>query len=333
MLFSNVYAYSNLTVYDSIGERILYEYNGDEEKLIASTTKIMTGIVSLELSSLDNEFIIDEKDIDTYGSSIYLKKGDKIDTKSLLYGLLLRSGNDAALSLSNHITSNSTFIDLMNQKASSLKMKNTHFSNPHGLDDENQNYSTTNDMVKLISYAITNKDYLTISSARKYSFNNEVWYNKNELLSSYKYCLSGKTGYTPKAGYTFVSSAKKDGMIISIASFNDKDRFNTHKNLYKKYFDEYKLYEILNRYTFNIKDDKYKDKYLYIKEDYSMMLKREEVDDLLIDVYLYENNINNEYGFVSVKLKDEEVKRVYIYGYSYNERKKSVLDLIKGLFK
>lgn len=332
LLMNNVYAYTNATVYDPIGERILYSFNGEDKRLIASTTKVMTAVIALENSDLSSEFIVDKNDIDTYGSSIYLKQNDKITTYDLIHGLLLRSGNDAALTLANNIYGYKTFIDLMNIKASSIGMKDTIFNNPHGLDDETKNYSTTNDMCKLMSYAINNNEFNKISSSKKYVFNNTEWYNKNELLSYYKYNISGKTGYTPKAGYTFVSASVKDNKTLVITTFNDKDRFNTHKKLYQKYFMEYELYNILDKNTFYIDNNLYKDEYLYIKNNYSMLLNSEEKNNLLIDIYLYDNKILDKCGYVSVKLNDIEVHREYIYGINYSVRKRNIIDKIKSLF-
>lgn len=324
----SVQAYENLTVYDMDGDRVLYGVKNEHLGLIASTTKVMTAVVALENSDLSNEFVVTKEDVDIYGSSIYLKVGDKITTKDLLYGLMLRSGNDAALTLANHIYGHDTFVDLMNQKSYYIGMKYTNFGNPHGLDDETENTSTTDDMAKLIAYAVKNNEFRKIASARKYIFNNETWYNKNELLGIYKYATSGKTGYTPHAGYTFVSTASKNGMNLAIATFRDKDRFFTHKKLYEEFFSKYKKYEILNKYSFFINDKNNKDTHLYIKNSYSMMLTEEEKENLKINVNIYERQVNNKAGFISVKLNDKEVHREYIYALKYQNNKKRILDIL-----
>ena len=321
LFINNVNAYTNLTIYDMDGDRVLYGVNNKEEVLIASTTKIMTSIIALENSDLNNEIKVEDKDIDTYGSSIYLKTNDKIKVRDLIYGLLLRSGNDAALTLCNHIFGCDDFVRLMNIKAYQLGMYDTKFSNPSGLDDKTYNYSTTDDLTKLISYALTNKEYRLISSTKKYN----EWFNKNELLSYYKYTTSGKTGYTPKAGYTFVSSASKDNKNVAIATINDKDRFNTHKKLYEEVFSKYNKYEILNKYTFNLKGSE--DEYLYIKNSYSMLLSEEEKKTLNISINLFDESINNKKGYVSILINKMEVHREYIYSLKYKDRIKRVTSL------
>lgn len=324
----NVQALDSITVYDMDGGRVLYGFNNEKPSLIASTTKIMTSIITLENAALDNEFTVSLEDVDTYGSSIYLKEGQKISVESLLYGLLLRSGNDAALTLANNIYGYDTFVSLMNKRAYYLGMKNTKFENPHGLDDDSKNISTTDDMCLLMNYALKNSDFRTISRTRKYEYNNETWYNKNELLGSYKYAVSGKTGYTPDASYTFVSSASRDGKNLIIATFGDKDRFQTHKRYYEQFFDKYKKYELLNKYTFYI-DSKYnKNSHLYIKNSYSMLLTDEEKKNTLIDIYLYEEPVMNKSGYISIKINNKEVHREYIYELTYEERKKQVLSIL-----
>ena len=323
-LFMNTFnAYTNLTVYDMDGDRVLYGFNNKEKVLIASITKIMTSLVALENSELNNELIINDKDIDTYGSSIYLKNGDKVTTRDLVYGLLLRSGNDAALTLCNHIFGCDEFVRKMNLKAYYLGLYDTYFYNPSGLDDKVSNYSTTDDLTKLITYALSNDDFKRINKTKKYN----EWYNKNELLSYYKYTTAGKTGYTGKAGYTFVSSASKDNKNIAIASINDSDRFNTHKSLYELYFNKYKKYELLNKYTFNIKGKS--NEYLYIKNSYSMLLNDEEKDKTNIKINLYDKEDNHKSGYVSILIDNKEVHRETIYSLNYNDRIKSITSLFK----
>lgn len=324
----NVQAYSSITVYDKDGGRILYSINGEDKALIASTTKIMTAVVALENSLLENKVTIEEEDVDTYGSSIYLKLKDEITFENLLYGLLLRSGNDAALTLANNIFGYTDFINSMNIKAFSIGMHGTIFQNPHGLDEETKNISTTNDMVKLMSYAMDNPIFQKINLTKKYMFNNTEWINKNELMYNYKYMIGGKTGYTPKAGYTYVSNAKKNGKNVIIASFNDKDRFTTHKKMYEKIFNEYEKYQVLNKYTFNINNKYYKNEHLYIKNDYFLLLNDTEKENLTIDINLYKEKMKDKMGYVSVKLNNIEIHREYIYSINYEKRKKKVLSLL-----
>ncbi len=166
----------------------------NERKLIASTTKIMTSIIALENGNLNDIYTVGEEINKVTGSSIYSKIGEKYSLNDLLYGLMLRSGNDAAMVISKNILGYDEFIAKMNIKAYMLGMNNTSFENPHGLNDDSFNYSTAYDLALLMNYAIRNKDFLHITSTKKY----KDWYNKNELLSNYKYLISGKIGYTKK---------------------------------------------------------------------------------------------------------------------------------------
>ena len=143
--------------------RVLYENNADEERLIASITKIMTCIIAIEEGDLDKEIKAGEEILKMYGTSIYLELNEKMKLIDLLYGLMLRSGNDASVVIAKTVAgSEEDFVKMMNKKAKEIGMTNTTFSNPHGLDEETKNYSTARDMAKLSRYAYKNKTYRKI---------------------------------------------------------------------------------------------------------------------------------------------------------------------------
>ena len=253
----NIYADSgrSTVVMDIDSGRIVYSKNMYEKKLIASTTKIMTCILVLENMNLDKEIIVGEEVLSMYGTNIYLEVGEKIKVRDLLYGLMLRSGNDAALTLAiNTFGTEESFVKKMNSKAQEIGMKDTIFNNPHGLDDKTYNYSTAYDMALLSKYAYQNKNYRKIISTKKYitksSIKSYVWYNRVELLNKYKYSLGGKNGYTPKAGKTLVSVASKDDLTYTIVSLDDNDIYNNHRYLYEKYFAKYKKFLIIDKDKF-----------------------------------------------------------------------------------
>ena len=253
----NIYADSgrSTVVMDIDSGRIVYSKNMYEKKLIASTTKIMTCILVLENMNLDKEIIVGEEVLSMYGTNIYLEVGEKIKVRDLLYGLMLRSGNDAALTLAiNTFGTEESFVKKMNSKAQEIGMKDTIFNNPHGLDDKTYNYSTAYDMALLSKYAYQNKNYRKIISTKKYitksSIKSYVWYNRVELLNKYKYSLGGKNGYTPKAGKTLVSVASKDDLTYTIVSLDDNDIYNNHRYLYEKYFAKYKKFLIVDKDKF-----------------------------------------------------------------------------------
>ena len=188
----SVFASTSVVALDMDSGRVLYQNNCNEKKLIASTTKIMTAIVTIENINLNKKIIVGNEILKMYGTSIYLEVGEKIRVKDLLYGLLLRSGNDAAVVLAKNVAgSEKKFVAMMNEKAKELGMKNTVFRNPHGLDEYTKNYSTAYDMALLSSYANNNQIYKKIVSTEKYECSTKnktyLWYNRNKLLFNYEF--------------------------------------------------------------------------------------------------------------------------------------------------
>ena len=236
----NIYAYSDTShssiVMDIDSGRILYKNNIDNKMLIASTTKIMTAIISIEKGKLNRKVVVGKEVLKMYGTNIYVEIGEKIKIKDLIYGLLLRSGNDASVVLAKAVSGNEkNFVKLMNKKANKLGMKNTIFRNPHGLDENTQNYSTARDMAILSRYAYKTKFYKIVTATKKYQISTGkktyLWYNKNKLLFNYKYCTGGKNGYTPKAGKTLVTTASNNNLNLTIVSLDDNNSYENHKNL------------------------------------------------------------------------------------------------------
>ena len=167
---------------------------------------------------------------------------------------MLRSGNDAALAIASHVGgSKENFVFLMNEMAEDIGMKNSIFVNPSGLEEANgdANYSTVYDMALLTRYAMKNQDYKRIVGTKeiivKSSLKTYKWFNKNKLLSSYKYCTGGKTGYTDKAKRTLVTTASNDELNLIVVTFNDGNDFNDHKELYEKYFNDYERIKVLDK--------------------------------------------------------------------------------------
>lgn len=299
---------ASIVLMDANSGRILYSKAATEKKLIASTTKIMTSIIALENSTLEKKIIIGKETREVNGSMIYAKEGEVFTLNDLLHGLMLQSGNDAAMTIATNVLGYDNFIKEMNLKAIKLGMKNTTFENPHGLNDNSKNISTAEDMSKLMRYAIKNKEFLNITSSKIYKVDKYIWPNKNKLLKQYKYLISGKIGYTKASGQVFVSAAKKDGKTLIITSIDESDKFNLHKKLYEKYFEAYEKYKILDMNTFSFKV-KNKNKYhYYIDNDYYMLLKKDEINKLKIKIDLSKNEekvtiILNNKIIDNVKLK------------------------------
>ena len=245
---------------DLDSNRILYEKNIHEVRSVASISKIMTAVVAIESGKLDDKVTVGEEINKAYGSGIYIQVGEELTLRDLLYGLMLRSGNDAALAIANYVGGNvEDFVKIMNDKAKELKMRNTTFNNPSGLDQEKGNYSTAYDMAILTSYAMKLEDYKTITATKKYKLttnkNTYSWTNKNKLLRTYKYSTGGKTGFTEIAKRTLVSTASKDNTSLVVVTLNDGNDWNDHKNLFEYGFNNYTNLKILNKGDITIYDD------------------------------------------------------------------------------
>lgn len=232
---------------DQTTGRVLYEKNADNPDLIASITKIMTAIIAIESGKLNDKVKVSQNAIYTEGSSIYLQEGDNYTLEELVYGLMLRSGNDAAVAISEHIgESEQGFVYLMNEKARWLGMANTHFDNPHGLDSETH-YSTAYDMALLMRYASQNEIFQKISQTKKYTPASKkyVWFNKNKLLTRlYEYCTGGKTGFTKAAGRTLVTTAEKNGQILIAVTIDAPSDWDDHISMFEYGFSNYPLQKI-----------------------------------------------------------------------------------------
>ena len=205
-------------IYDRASGRILYEKNGNKQTPMASTTKIMTAIVVLENANLNEVVKIDSKAAGTGGSRLGLKKNDKITVNDLLYGLMLRSGNDAAVALANYVGGSiEGFADMMNRKAEEMGLKNSHFIVPHGLDNEGH-YTTAFELAKMADYALKIDKFKEIVSTKSTTIyiNNypKAINNTNQLLGSVSGLYGVKTGFTNGAGRCLVSACKRDDLDI-----------------------------------------------------------------------------------------------------------------------
>ena len=295
--------------------RVLYENNADEERLIASITKIMTCIIAIEEGNLNKEVKAGEEILKMYGTSIYLELNEKMKLIDLLYGLMLRSGNDASVVIAKVVAgSEDEFVKMMNEKAKEIGMTNTTFSNPHGLDEETKNYSTARDMAKLSRYAYNNETYRKIIGTEEYRVQTDsksyLWYNRMKLLGDYKYCTGGKNGYTPSAGKTLVTTHKKDDLEITIVTLDDNDEYNNHERLAEYAFDNYSNYEILDKNDFDliVDDSKY-----YIKKSFSYPLSESEKDNVSVLASIDDNINAGKVGNVKISLNNKVLEKVPIY--------------------
>lgn len=238
-------------VYDRISKSMIIGKNEDVKSAMASTTKIMTTIVILEKADLNEKITVSAKAGGTGGSRLGLKRGDKASVRDLLYGLMLRSGNDAAVALAEHVGGSvKGFAELMNEKAIELGLTNTHFVTPHGLDDANH-YTTALELAKLTDYAIDNETFAKIVGTKSTTIyiNNKSRQinNTNELLGVLNGVVGVKTGFTNNAGRCLVTETKRNNMdIITIVLGADtkKDRTKDSVNLIEYTFSKYKMYNL-----------------------------------------------------------------------------------------
>ena len=326
---------------DMDSKRILYADDIHTQRSIASITKIMTAILAIESGKINDEVIIGDEIKESYGSGIYIKENEKMTLLDLVYGLMLRSGNDAALSIAKTVAGNTEeFVKLMNEKAIELGMKNTTFNNPSGLDTPKSNYSTAYDMALLTSYAMENELYKKIVSTKKYTLktnmNTYIWYNKNKLLNNYKYTTGGKTGFTEIARRTLVTTASKDNLNLVVVTLNDGNDFQDHQNLYEEAFNTYKKYQILKKDNIGIIDDDYYDEYeFYLKEEFYYPLNNNETNSIILNFKLEKKEDikdNAEVGKVYVKLGDEQIYETSVYVEKL-QKKENFFDKIRNWFK
>ena len=245
-----------MVVIEGNSQEVLYSYNSDAELPMASTTKIATAIVAIEnCSDLDAKFRVSDKAIGIEGTSIYLKKGECLSMKELLYGLILASGNDCAVAISEYFESEENFVGMMNNLVEKLGLENTHFDNPHGLDADNH-YTSAYDLAVITAYALKNPTFREIVSTKKMIIPPTEIYqarylkHKNRLLFEDENCIGVKTGFTDNAGRCLVNAHEENNMQIISVVLNCQPMFEECDRLTKLALDNYKMQEFVKPYNF-----------------------------------------------------------------------------------
>ncbi|MBR6742292.1 MAG: D-alanyl-D-alanine carboxypeptidase [Clostridia bacterium] len=238
-------------LYEPDSNTFYYEKNADVRLPMASTTKIMTAVCALSLLDSNAVCSVPAEACNIEGSSLYLKAGDRISVNDLLYALLLRSANDAAAALAI-LSSGSieAFAEEMNKTARMLSLENTHFDNPHGLDNETH-YSSARDLALIMEYAMQNEIFAKITASSKHTVTfpdrAQVLYNHNKLLFLRDDVIGGKTGFTKKSGRSLVSVAKKDGVTLICVTLSAPDDWNDHSRLYDSGFEAFERKTVFTR--------------------------------------------------------------------------------------
>lgn len=317
--------------------RILFEKDAYTKRRIASITKIMTAILAVESGKMEQTVKVSEQATRTEGSSLYLKPGEKIKLKDLVYGLMLRSGNDGAVAIADAVGGSvEGFVYLMNQRAKEIGMLNTHFANPHGLDDSNNHYSTAYDMALLTRYAMKNKQYRKIVATKQYRAPNptedwdRIWKNKNRLLSKYRYCTGGKTGFTKLAKRTLVTTASKGDLSLIAVTLNDSDDWNDHITMYENGFKNYDLAQVLPKGKVDTGKNNQYEGSLYLKKAFVYPATAKELNEFRIQYVLKKPPLKESgtlAGKARVFLEDKLLAEVPVYFQSAAKEKES-----KGFF-
>ena len=341
-------------IYDRASGKILYEKNGNKQTPMASTTKIMTAIVVLENANLSDEVTIDSKAAGIGGSRLGLKKNDKITVNDLLYGLMLRSGNDAAIALATHVGGSvEGFAELMNKKAEELGLVNSHFVVPHGLDNDGH-YTTAFELAKMADYALGIDKFKEIVGCKTATIYINGYAktinNTNKLLGSVSGVYGVKTGFTNGAGRCLVTACKRNNLdIITVIIGADTNEIRSDdtikliqyaytkfevvdiKQIVEEKFEEWKNINEGRIYVNKGTEKKVK---LYLEElPYTKMaVKKEEIDNINIAstiIYYFEAPLEKDkvIGNLKVMINDEVIEILDIY--NENEiRKKEMKDYL-----
>ncbi len=275
---------------------ILTENNAYVRLPMASTTKILTAIIIIEDCNLDEVITVPDEAVGVEGSSIYLSKDEKIDIRDLLYGLMLRSGNDSAASLAiHHSGSIEKFAQTMNERAKNIGAQNSNFMNPSGLPDD-KHYTTAYDLCTIACYAMKNETFKEIVSTTNYKGKYKSFVNKNKILYKYENANGIKTGYTVKAGRCLVSSAVKDGMDVVTVVLNCPDMYERSIDIFESCFKKYKLVKLDKGLTFN-----FNGKLCCLKESEKFVIEKrgkitykmeqvENIEGVIAQLHIYNEN-------------------------------------------
>ena len=231
---------------------VLWEKQPDTPMLIASTTKIMSALVALERCELDREVTIDPAWTGIEGSSMYLAPGQRLTVEELLYGMMLASGNDAAVALACAAAGSvEAFAELMNEKARELGCENTHFTNPSGLDDE-EHHASAYDLALITRAALQNEDFCRIVSTASKTVGENTYVNHNRLLRECDGVFGVKTGYTMAAGRTLVTACRREGLTLICVTLSDPDDWDDHRDMYDWAYDLYDRSDVLAGRTWSV---------------------------------------------------------------------------------
>lgn len=309
-----------MVVLEGNTNKVLYSFNEKKQLPMASTTKIATAIVAIEnCTDFDTKFRVSDKSIGITGTSIYLKQGEMLSMKELLFGLILASGNDCAVAIAEYFGSEEKFVEMMNDFVLRLGLSDTHFDNPHGLDSDTH-YTSAYDLAVITSYALKNPMFREIVSTERMVIEPTEFYqarylkHKNKLLFKYDNCIGVKTGFTDNAGRCLVNAHEENGMQIVSVVLNCQPMFEECERLTNLALENYMMKEFVLPYSFvsNIdisSSDKNEIGVITI-EGFSLPILKEEEDMYEVKYILPSSltapiNLNEKVGTVEIYYKCE----------------------------
>lgn len=315
-----------MCVLETGSKRIIYSKNENEKLPMASTTKVMTAITVIQnCNDLDEYIQVDDAAIGVEGTSIYLRKDETVRIKDLLYGLMLRSGNDAATALACRVGGSvSGFAKLMNDLAKKIGAENSNFTNPHGLHDENH-YTTAYDLSLITGYALNNPIFKEIVSTKSYAIEEtnkskkRYLTNKNKLLASLEGCCGVKTGFTKKAGRCLVSAIERDDATYVCVVLNCGPMFEESADLLNSAYDNYKNIKIIDKnkeiYNEYLIDDTHGKLYLYTDDNFFFPIKADEMNKLKLEYFVTLNDAKagDHVGEIKVFFDKRLIKTLKLY--------------------
>jgi len=304
--------------------RVLYEKNPDKKLPMASTTKIMTAILAIENGDLNSTVTVSDNASGTEGSSIWLGVGEKMKLSDMLYGLMLSSGNDAAVAIAEHIAGSvDKFVEMMNEKAKAIGAKNTHFVNPNGLPAK-EHYTTAYDLALISCYAMKNETFRSIvgTETKEVTWEgheyNRFLRNKNKILWQYEGGNGVKTGYTKEAGRCLSGAANKDGMQLVATVLNAPNMFPDCMNILDYGFEHYQAYQVVDQsqdlVSIPVVDGKQESTVAAPAEDICLPLTKDEYT--MIEKRFYYDKLqapvaeNQVVGKIELWLGDKKMKEV-----------------------
>ena len=292
----SVEAASSYAVVDAETGRVLMGEAENTRHPIASLTKMWTALVAIEEGNLNDTVTISKKAVYSEGSSIYLQEGDQYKLEELLYGLMLRSGNDAATAIAEHVGGSvEGFVKLMNDKAVLYGLNGTTFANPSGLHHETH-LATAADTARMLQIAMKNETFRKIASTVVYNGSRTVWHNKHKLLADNVGAIAGKTGYTKVAGRTLATYFERDEKAFAVVTINESNDWEMHKLMADTVNQLYKNYTLVDTGEYLIPNATIKiEKPITLllteqeRENIEHMLVARQIRDLTIDDVLFKS--------------------------------------------